>query len=86
MGLGTWDSGTWDAGTRDAGTRGRRDVGLGDTGTWGRGDVGTWDSKMLGPGMWHVGTRRRDKQTTPDFCKVQFSVLSRKILYLSFGS
>ena len=53
------------AGTWDTGTRGRGDV----VGTWGRGgDVGTWDSKTLGLGMWNVGTRGRDKQTTPDFC------------------
>ena len=62
-GMGTWE----------ARTRGRGDVGLGDAGTRaagmrGRGDVGTWDSKTSGLGMWDVGTRGRDKQTTPDFC------------------
>ena len=61
MGLGI--RGRWDAGPSGRGTRG-----LGDAGTRGRGDVGTWDSKTLGLGMWNVGTRGHDKQTTPDFC------------------
>ena len=73
--------GTWDARTRDARTRGLRDVGLGNAGMWGRGtrerrgrriwDAGLgdarkrWDSGTRGRGAY--GTRRRDKQTTPDF-------------------
>ena len=67
-------TGTWDLGLGDAETWGRGDVGRGAAGTWDTetrvrgGDVGTWDSKTLGLGMWNVGTRGRDKQTTPDFC------------------
>ena len=85
MGLrtrGLGDAGTWDAGTRgrsDAGTRGR-----GDSGMRGRGDVG----------LENVGTRdvvledvinKQHLIFVLNF-KVQFSVLSRKILYLSFSS
>ena len=62
-GTGTWDlgRGTRERGTQGRGDAGRRDVGRGDLRTRGRrdvglGDAGTWDSKMLGPGMWHVGT------------------------------
>ena len=72
MGLGRREPG-------DAGMQGQ-----GDAGTRGRRDSGTWDAKMLGLGMWDVETRGHDKQTL-DFCancKVPFSVLSRKILYL----
>ena len=43
-------------------------MGTWDSGTPGLGDAGTWDAKTLGLGMWDVGTRGRDKQTTPDFC------------------
>ena len=82
MGLGT-------RGLREAGTWGRGTRGRGDAGTRGRGDVWTWDSKTLGLGMSDAGTRGRDKQTINLIfvlnCKVQFSVLLRKILYLSFG-
>ena len=95
MGLGT--RGLGDAGMQgceDSGTRGRGDRGTrgrGDAGTRRRGDVGTWDSKA-GLGMWDVGTRGRDKQTNKStwflrwIVKYNFSVLSRKILYLSFSS
>ena len=90
-GRGTWDARTrgrgdvrfGDAGTWDAGTPGRQ-----DSGTPGRRDVETWDAKTLGLGMWDVGTWRRDKQTDTQHlmfalnCKVQFSVLSRKVLSL----
>ena len=50
------------------GTRGLGDAGTWDSGTPGLGDTGTWDAKTLGLGMWDVGIRGRDKQTTPDFC------------------
>ena len=53
-------------------------------GTWGCGDLGMWDL-----GMRDVRTCGHDKRTTPDFCaefcKVQFSVLSRKVLILYAG-
>ena len=69
-------------GTREPGNMGMQ--GQGDAGTRGRRDSGTWDAKMLGRGMWDVETRGHDKQTVHfgANCKVQFSVLSRKILYL----
>ena len=67
-------------GLGDAKARECRDSGTPRCGTRKRCDSGTWD----------VGTRGRDKRTTPDFCaefcKVQFSVLSRKVLILYAGA
>ena len=66
--------GRGDEGTRgrgDEGTRGRGDEGTrgrGDEGTRGRGDEGTRGRGDAGRGTWEVGTRGRDKQTTPHFC------------------
>ena len=67
MGLGTWDLGLGDSrtlGRWNTETRGRWDVG-----TRGLGDVGTLG---LGDTARRVGTRGRDKQTTPDFEKHNF--------------
>ena len=60
MGLGTQvlgDAGTWDSRMQGRGMRGR----------W---DMGTWDTKTLGFGMWHVGTRGRDKQTPEKYLHI----------------
>ena len=69
-------AGTWDLGRENSGMRGCR-----DKGTSGRGDAGTRGQGDAGTRMWDVGTQGHDKQTL-DFCancKVQFSVLLRKI-------
>ena len=66
-------------------TRGLRDVGLGDAGTW---DAGTPGHGTQGHGTrglrdWRCGTRKRWDSGKWDINKqhLQFSVLSRKVLY-----
>ena len=65
-------TGTRGSGTQGRGTQGSGNQGLGDLETRRLGDPGT-------PGLWDVGreevgtqrragTRRRNKQTAPDFC------------------
>ena len=66
--VGLGDVGLGDVGLGDVGLG---DVGLGDLGLWDvrLWDAGTWDLGTLGDSRtWDVWTRRRDKQTAPEFC------------------